>query len=563
MNEYWFVAIAVAAVLLIVFLKLFYDRIKWERRRERKIALSWGKQPEQEYTAEEFDSISHFCKRRHDGVTGIDDITWNDLDMDEVFMLVNHTWSSPGQECLYDIMRTPVYEKEVLEERERLISYFASHESERRAVEKIYAKMGRVKGVSLADYIYWLADLTEMKLVPHIIMAVLALAGIVSIFIAPAQGIIFFIVVMCANILNYFSQKKEIEPYINAFAFIIKMMDTAKELEKLNIGEIESYQAEMKKTSRQFHKFWKNSFLVLAGQGGMNEDPLAMILDYIRMVFHVDLIKFNWMLKEVKLHLKDAELFIEQIGMLESMIAIANFREMMPYVCLPELQPGKEVRLEAENIYHPLVEHAVASSIQAGRGVLLTGSNASGKSTFLKTIAINAILAQTVHTVLADRYVGNYFSIYSSMALKDNLMGQESYFIVEIKSLKRIMDAVDQEHPVLCFVDEVLRGTNTVERIAASSEILKSLNDAGVLCFAATHDIELTYILENSYDNYHFREEIKDQDILFDYCLREGRATSRNAIRLLGLIGYDEEIINQAENMATRFAEEGVWALSE
>lgn len=75
------------------------------------------------------------------------------------------------------------------------------------------------------------------------------------------------------------------------------------------------------------------------GQGGMNEDPLAMILDYIRMVFHVDLIKFNWMLKEVKLHLKDAELFIEQIGMLESMIAIANFREMMPYVCLPELQP--------------------------------------------------------------------------------------------------------------------------------------------------------------------------------------------------------------------------------
>ncbi|WP_343251000.1 MutS-related protein [Diplocloster hominis] len=563
MNEYWFVAIAVGAVLLIVFLKLFYDRINWERKRERKIALSWGKQPEQEYTAEEFDSISHFCRRRHDGVTGIDDITWNDLDMDEVFMLVNHTWSSPGQECLYDMMRTPVYEKSVLEERERLISYFASHESERRSVEKIYAKMGRVKGVSLADYIYWLADLTEMKLVPHIIMAVLALAGIVSIFVAPAQGIIFFIVVMCVNIMNYFSRKKEIEPYISAFAFIIKMMDTAKELEKLNIREIEKYQAEMKKTSRQFNKFRKNSFLVLAGQGGMNEDPLAMILDYIRMVFHVDLIKFNWMLKEVKLHLKDAELFIEQIGMLESMIAIANFREMMPYVCLPELLQGENVRLEAENIYHPLVEHAVASTIQAKRGVLLTGSNASGKSTFLKTIAINAILAQTIHTALADRYQGNYFRIYSSMALKDNLMGQESYFIVEIKSLKRILDAVDKEHPVLCFVDEVLRGTNTVERIAASSEILKSLNDAGVLCFAATHDIELTYILENSYDNYHFREEIKDQDILFDYCLREGRATSRNAIRLLGLIGYDEEIINKAENMATRFAEEGVWALSE
>lgn len=85
------------------------------------------------------------------------------------------------------------------------------------------------------------------------------------------------------------------------------------------------------------------------------------------------------------------------------------------------------------------------------------------------------------------------------MALRDDLNAQNSYYIVEIKSLKRILDAVDKDdkRPVLCFVDEVLRGTNTVERIAASSEILKSLRYKNVLVFAATHDIELTYLLEN------------------------------------------------------------------
>ena len=89
------------------------------------------------------------------------------------------------------------------------------------------------------------------------------------------------------------------------------------------------------------------------------------------------------------------------------------------------------------------------------------------------------------------------------MALKDDLLGRESYYLAEIRSLKRILDETGEEYPVLCFVDEVLRGTNTVERIAASAQILESLSGRNVICFAATHDIELTYILEDDYENYH------------------------------------------------------------
>ena len=160
---------------------------------------------------------------------------------------------------------------------------------------------------------------------------------------------------------------------------------------------------------------------------------------------------------------------------------------------------------------------------------------------------------------MADAWEGSYFKVLTSMALRDDLDSQESYFIVEIKSLKRILDEAGKGEAVLCFVDEVLRGTNTVERIAASSEILKSLNRPDVLCFAATHDIELTHILEEDYENYHFQEEVRDDDIVFNYQLFRGRATSRNAIRLLAIMGYQEEIIQNAEKRALEFMKTGEW----
>ena len=135
---------------------------------------------------------------------------------------------------------------------------------------------------------------------------------------------------------------------------------------------------------------------------------------------------------------------------------------------------------------------------------------------------------------------------------------------MEIKSIKRILDFAEvSKHKVLCFVDEVLRGTNTVERIAASSQILRKLTGENVLCFAATHDIELTSLLENEYNNYHFEEDMEDGDIHFNYLLKPGKATSRNAIRLLQIIGYDQEIIEQANRQAVGFLETGLWKMGE
>ena len=121
------------------------------------------------------------------------------------------------------------------------------------------------------------------------------------------------------------------------------------------------------------------------------------------------------------------------------------------------------------------------------------------------------------------------------------------------------MDTIREKGHVLCFVDEVLRGTNTVERIAAGTEILRKLLTNHTLCFAATHDLELTELLKDSYDNYHFEEEVKDGDVHFNYRLMNGRATTRNAIKRLSAFGYDEDIIKGAGRRADEFLQTGQW----
>lgn len=150
---------------------------------------------------------------------------------------------------------------------------------------------------------------------------------------------------------------------------------------------------------------------------------------------------------------------------------------------------------------------------------------------------MNSILAQTLGTCTCSSYRAPFLKVMTSMALRDDIESGESYFIVEIKSLKRILDESKKPEPLLCIIDEVLRGTNTIERIAASSRILAALHQNWVIPFAATHDIELSYILEDLYDNYHFEEEVKEKEVVFSYILKKGRATSRNAHPASGYAG--------------------------
>lgn len=547
----------IGAIIIVLIIKSIYDSKNNKEKIIAKLEKQWGDIPQQEYTYDNLVSIASYYRSVQDDSKDVDDITWNDVSMDEIFMLMNNTSSSIGEEYLYSVLRKLKYDEKDLKERNRLIEFFQNNSKERLEIQVALRRMGKLRDISVYEYINRLDNLEVTSNLPHYLMIFGLIGSIALVFFNPALGGLLTFTMVANNMIQYYRKKAKIEAYLSVCSYIIRLLSCVKDFSKLNIPEVKEYITKLEDASQKFNQFKKGA-RVVAGKNP-NGDMLDIILDYERMLFHTDLIKFNSMLTCFKNNRETLNNMFVTIGTLDSMIAVASFRTMMDYYSLPELVSGGKPLLQAEELCHPMIDEPVTNSISEEQCVLITGSNASGKSTFIKTLAINAILSQTIFTSMCKSYKASYFHIASSMALQDNLLNKESYYIVEIKSLKRILDNLNPEIPTLCFVDEVLRGTNTLERVAASSQILYSFSQANALCFAATHDIELTHILENHYSNYHFQEQIADNNVLFDYKLHAGRAISRNAIKLLGVMGYSENIIDNATKAANQFLEEGNW----
>ena len=562
MKSEWMITLLTAGgILILCAAMIIWDKIRQRKWFLRHLKQRWGTVPDREYTQEELESISHYAKRNEGEQFMIDDITWNDLQMDEIFICMNNTLSSCGEDVLYQILRQPQMDQNVLDERERLIAYFQTHEEERIQVLTRVNEVKKIWKMSIADYIDALKDVDRRGRGKYPLLAGLSAAAIVATLIRPIPCMFLLLLMLCVSAVVHTRDSKKIEPYLNCFVCILRLLRAADQFEKLDNPEIQTYLDRIRAGRKKMKSFRRGAFLV-ASTNSVQDGLEAIIVSYLRIIFQVDFIKFYSMLKHVEGNESTIEDMYLAMGELDALIAVASFRESLPYYSQPEFVEanGREgASLKVEKLYHPLIDDPVANSIQMQRGVLITGSNASGKSTFLKTIAINTILAQTVHTCIAKHYCGSFMKVLTSMALRDNLSGGESYYMVEIRSLKRILEECEKPEPVLCIVDEVLRGTNTIERIAASSQILHSLAKPKVLAMAATHDIELSYVLEKEYDNYHFEEEIQENDVVFDYKLRTGRAMTRNAIRLLAMIGYDPKIIEAAQESAKQFEETGVW----
>lgn len=554
-------------LLSMIFAVIIYVMVRGsvEEKRNRKqyeagLREGYGKFPDKEYSEQDFENITRLFAYRHKDYF-IDDITWNDLNMNGIFALMDHTQSSSGAEYLYDMLRTPKLQKAKMDELEKHICFLRKDEDKRVTVQMKLHALGTSGKYSVFDYIEYLDNIGDCSNGKHIVMLLALFVSLALLFVNVMTGVFLLLLVIAVNMTSYLREKNNIQPYFCSFSYIMRMIQCGNGILTVDLSEMVEYKKELEKKIVRLTPISRN-YSAVASMNSSSGNPLEIVSDYFNMLTHIDIMRFNCMVRLVKEHKEEIYELVEAIGYIDAVISIGAFRESLKSYCVPEFEEGKEVVLCIENGYHPSINEPVVNSFLQKRGMLVTGSNASGKSTFLKMIAINAILAQTIHTCTASSYRGGLYKIYSSMALRDDLMAGDSYYIVEIKALKRIVDAAEEksENPLLCFVDEVLRGTNTVERIAASAQIMDNLARKGVYCFAATHDIELTHLLAQKYDNYHFEEDVKDGDVLFSYRLLDGRAQTRNAIKLLKVIGFSDEITEHAEDRVQRFVRTGQWA---
>jgi DNA mismatch repair ATPase MutS len=243
---------------------------------------------------------------------------------------------------------------------------------------------------------------------------------------------------------------------------------------------------------------------------------------------------------------------VAAIGDVDAAISVASLRAERSDWTRPRFLTAGAPAVVVDAV-HPVVSAAVPNSIAlaAAEGVLVTGSNMSGKTTFLRTIGVNAVMAQTIHTCLATKYEAPIFNVRSCIGRTDDLMSGKSYYIVEVEALLSLVAMSVDEAPHLFLLDELFRGTNAVERIAAGQSVLLELISGAAkpkphVVIAATHDGELVDLLAGSYRPCHFGDAVVDDGIVFDHRLKFGRAASRNAIALLRIHGAPEALITRS-----------------
>lgn len=556
MGEVWKVLVG---IIVIVVVGIVFSIVENRKRLEYikfNIINNYGKTINLDEVMIKMKNVSSYFRNKNEKNI-IDDITWNDLNMDDIFKKINNTQSTAGQEVLYDMLRTPVYSQAVLTKRDKVIEFFKKNEKERYDIQFILGKLGKSNELYITNCLFNKEDNSRSNLLKFTLLSWIPAISLLLLFIHP----MFLILTVGCVVLNVFiSQRNKVENYdTNGFSYMISLVNAANKIKEKNIFEIDenidSIDASLKKL-----KNIKRKSVGIQEKSIMSD--MDVFAEYANLIFLREIITYEKVKNTIIKNKKELKNVYEYVGTIDSLIAIASFRESLDFYtkpCLKISEKREENNIEFKDIYHPLVKEPVLNNGNFSKGVLITGSNASGKSTFIKTIAINAIMAQTIYTCFAKEYKTSYFNIYTSMALKDDIHSSESYYIVEIKSLKRILDQVQNNIPCLCFVDEILRGTNTVERIASSCEVLKNIGNQNTLCFAATHDVELTYMLDDIFENYHFEETITDNDIKFDYKIHRGRAQTRNAIKLLEFMGYDKKLVENANYRAKNFLDTGKW----
>lgn len=548
-NEIVFMVGAVGFVIVLIIFLSIRERLLLKER----VAREWQKVPpvtnfDKEESLKEAWQIYH---QLNPSQSSVDDITWHDLDMIRVFELVNGTKSSVGAERLYQKMRSFNLEGKEGEEFESLMAYFSEHPQERADMQYQLARAGKRDKNFVWHYLNNPRENQLGNPLIYYILGGLPLVSLLLFFITKIGPFVLVAIVgILINVVFYLQKKEVLQRELMSMNYLVCLIAQSANIAKVPQPFQESLQGLAKKL--KLIATMGFAFRVKANS------EAEIFFEYLNIAFMLPFISYNLVLKKLDSHQQEAIELLEIIGNIDAAIAVLNFKSIMPYVSQPTFSSTAQVM--AVDMYHPLLREPVVNPVNWHRSTLVTGSNASGKSTYIKGVALNAILSQTIGLACAKSWEMKPGHVLSSMALEDDLFQGDSYFVAEIKSVKRIIQQVKKGQTCYCFVDEILRGTNTIERISASSSIVEWLAKSNSLGFVATHDIELTEMLSESCDNIHFEEKVTEAEgIEFDYVLYPGPAKTRNALKLLKVMDFPQDIVTEAEGKAHHFEVSRSW----
>jgi len=545
---YWlFTAVVLAAILIGFYIYNYFDKLNTTRRNLERIQNKWGRPVN---ARRNFKLIAAYLNG-YEGPDKISGAIADDLDLNNLFNYVDRTNSKPGKQYLYKRLFTPETNFESLLKFDKKIDALNMPRPDQERIELELARLNSPDA-------YFLAELFlkehEFLLVPLMSMYIrfswIAIIGlIISMFIVPTLvSFMVLIALIIGNIALHFGTRTKISSYTRSLPQLIILHSVAKRLsKKLTLENDEQLRISLNQLAGLNRTLRMVNFeSKIAG----NPDNFSFaVYKFIKMLFLLEPLMFISSVKRINKYRKDIEVLYKYVAEIDMLIAIQSVRVGLPHYSKPVFYTENQ-KMDLDDMYHPLIYNCVPNSIhtRTDEGVLITGSNMSGKTTFIRSIAINTLLAQSIYTTCTTSYKAPLLRIQTSIRTTDDLGEHKSYFQAEALSILDIINQSggDQQVKSLIIIDEIFRGTNTIERIAAAKSVLTYLTDNKNFVFVSTHDLELAELLDNDYAVYSFEETVNDTRLVFDYKMKTGVLKNKNGIAILETIGYPETVVEDA-----------------
>ena len=519
-----------------------------KKKIEERLLGSFGKVKDDYFN---FELIEKYFRKKDktDAFQVLSDRTCNDLDFHELFMFADRTTSKVGQQFFYNTLRTIPSNGDKFIEQEKLIDIIIKDSNLRLNFQLQLDKLA-------GNNTYFITSLFQDEHLKQpnwfFIIRLLSFTSILSILMIPFTPQFFFVLlgVFIINMVIHIWNKRNLYEYLSSIPQLLRLNGVAKELIKCDLfNKISQNLPDSIKTIDKVRN--RMSFFKLEAK---IESDLGIafwaMLELIKTLFLLEPLLLFGVLKQLDTKRREIENVFSFVGYVDSLISIAFLRQGLNLFCIPEVKNKSKI-LEAWEMYHPLIINCISNSIQVNdKSILLTGSNMSGKTSFIRTVGINTITGLTINTCFAKQFCLSRLKIYSAIRISDDLMNDKSYYFVEVLTVKEMIEKSQTEESNLFLLDEIFKGTNTIERISAGKAVLSYLNNESNIVFVSTHDIELTDMLQDTYELYHFSEQVDNKTVDFDFKLKEGKLKNRNAIRILEINDYPEKIITEAIELA-------------
>ena len=477
----------------------------------------------------------------------IDDKTWHDLGMNAVFESVDVAQSEIGQQKLYKNMHLLEESDERLQKKYKLAVKLKDEQHLRESLQVALYPVSFVSGKACVDLLFKPFNLPKMSKKLAITWFVFSVCiFLCSVFLKLDIFYVFLLLIIATNFFISRRFLSLVEPYSVALNHLKTILSVSYSI----CQRKESHSLEAFNPVKEQIKSVRHTKRILSLLLFSQHAPNFMInypMFFVNLFIPVDVLFYSLLINSVEKRLQTMRLCFESIGEIDSSIALASYLYRFPNHCYPEI--SEEWDLSFKNVRHPLVTDCVPNTFRSQeKSAMITGSNMAGKTTFIRVMGINILLARTFWLSHAENAIIPRCNIASSISNSDFLEEGKSYYFSELEHINRFLHLSAAQEPYLFLIDEIFRGTNTVERIGGSAAVLQKLAVNSVV-FVTTHDRELEDYLSPTYSMFHF-QETGDTEKPFDYKIRPGVCKSRNALKLMASLGFPESIVEKAQVVA-------------